>query len=811
MKLSVKKWLVGCTVAAAIGLFLNSSLMSEEHKVKAKPKSVAENSAIDHNDAHTDQLLPESVTATGNNIMIVSKTLKPPHKDGFVQFLPTGHYVDIWGDTGMTTVARGILNAAKGENNPDRINFRATFPNNVRAFPLAGEGNFSGSGGCAAHWSVEVAKSKIAGALILTDTNGGFSVMDTAAGGPAPPDTLSCNIADDDNKGDIKFWLNVESGTYTWDISPDPNPDVAGDESGVWKSKPYKQTISNVKPGIYTLTVTKAGFERKINFVVYGINITAIDKQFAPSIERLNIKYSFIKPDNLTIVAAKLEIFKKGDTTTPIYSDNSIPKTGTDVVYKQGETAGWNGKTTDDKWVTPADSEYTVKITASMKADFSNPVFNAKSTEVLVKSLEVSSAGDVIMNNPIYQEVVVVMVKLKKKDGTGAVTAVPIPVHFSFSDPGIKNTTKAKSYKYQAGKFLGKKDDDDAIYWADSSFAESSSTDGYKHVCCGKTVTAAGPYQGATIVHFKPSGVGGDDYRLRAAVKHTDKSELKIVWSDTVTVWRRVTFGKIHEMTGETHVSTNATVAKIQPYFDLAHVEYVVGVRKDIPAVKYIGLWENAAPHQRNWVNEQAQKAGVNHRILFGPHACETVATEIPTPAELAAAAGPAGDARDTARKAITKKAQAWTERIMTNYGTSLGQWQTNGGVTANSFAAIQYYHPKYSNGCGDTATDKWPAWVKVKTAFEGKDRDPDGMWDEGVAGMTHDPSGIISIPKGRTADAVKKTIAHEVGHATKNFFERQEFGPGDHSAKPGLMDPTGSEGDFSDKESGILRGKTSE
>ena len=106
-----------------------------------------------------------------------------------------------------------------------------------------------------------------AGTLILKDTNSGKAVGDDAAGDPAPPDTLGCDIAADE-KGDITFSLNVTTGSYTWTIAPD----VPGDNTGTWTQTPYEKTVNNIVPGEYTLTVTGAGgFERKIKFVVVKI------------------------------------------------------------------------------------------------------------------------------------------------------------------------------------------------------------------------------------------------------------------------------------------------------------------------------------------------------------------------------------------------------------------------------------------------------------------------------------------------------------------------------------------------------------
>jgi hypothetical protein len=160
MKIS-KKWLVGCLVVVAAGLFLNSSLMSEEtYTVKPKPKGVGYNADIDYDDA--ESTVPESVETTENTITIKSKTFKPPTGSLFAPWVnvtdPITHetvttYVDIWTVTGSTPVIA----------NPDTSTavklLDATFPKNTAAFPLAGEGNFAGISD-PAHWSVEIAKDK---------------------------------------------------------------------------------------------------------------------------------------------------------------------------------------------------------------------------------------------------------------------------------------------------------------------------------------------------------------------------------------------------------------------------------------------------------------------------------------------------------------------------------------------------------------------------------------------------------------------------------------------------------------------------
>jgi hypothetical protein len=80
------------------------------------------------------------------------------------------------------------------------------------------------------------------------------------------------------------------------------------------------------------------------------------------------------------------------------------------------------------------------------------------------------------------------------------------------------------------------------------------------------------------------------------------------------------------------------------------------------------------------------------------------------------------------------------------------------------------------------------------------------------IQGVTIEETGQVIVPKGEPADQVERIIAHEVGHVTRlgppNAFYRRYFGfLDDHSEAPGLMDPTGSEERFSEREKKILRG----
>ena len=312
------------------------------------------------------------------------------------------------------------------------------------------------------------------------------------------------------------------------------------------------------------------------------------------------------------------------------------------------------------------------------------------------------------------------------------VTKVPVRVTYTFSDPGGNNTAHTSSYLYAPPSgYLGKKGDPTAVHFAAHADSSSMSSDGYKARCQARTIVSAGTEQGKAKTWFQPSGVGGDDFKLAAAVLDSGGGELMTDEGDTLTVWRSVTFNNIHEMQGETHVSTNGSTAIISPVFDPAFVIYTAGTPTAIDAtksVKYIGLWKDAATPQHPWATVQAKTAA-----------------ETPTAAEVTdaayAGADPAALAkRALARTAIIAKAQAWTDRIDTAFFASMNKWIADAAIPANALVGIDYYHPKYSVAGGDHQTSEWrlggaatPAWLRV-------DAFPNGSGGHFYTGL--DPDG---------------------------------------------------------------------
>jgi len=595
--------------------------------------------------------------------------------------------------------------------------------------------------------------------------------------------------------------------------------------------------------------------------------IDSIDDHFAPRLlpggtarETVEIKYTVLVGD---ASKAKIEVHKQefdNDGNLKgwvlVFDDQNIDAT------KGQHTYNWDGKDKDGKYVGPQDSPYSVMIYAG-KDGFSGAVpSKAETTKVLIESMTIAPAAEtdptkVIMNDPETKKEITVLVKLKSKDGTGVLTDVSIPVDFSFTDPDPANTPWDESFKYDEAndKYLGKAENaykvTRGLMWAEHDSAPAgatSSTDDFKLTCKTRTVVD-GDNKGMAFVNFLPSGVGGDNYILKAAVKHTNGKELDSKESNVLEVWRKITFTGIYEMTGVNHLSANSTNALIQPYFDEAYIQYERGpVGDPIVAersIKYAGLWRagaTEAPYQRDW-DALATPIARNprHTVVYGsykeqkymnivykdpddPEAVEEdgVPTEIITERDKEEAAkGTASLVRLELAWSFAMRAQAWVERIEQSFESDLGQFEADNGFTQDAtrfcMIGIKYYHPKFNSEAGDSATNLWPDDLRSSTNKGTLYNDPDDIFGAGeIRGYSSPLSGNIVIALMADAEPAEYqlTIVHEIAHATltlRNDLEpsmyRQKFGEGDHSSESGLMDSEGSGESFTEKENKILRG----
>jgi len=412
-------------------------------------------------------------------------------------------------------------------------------------------------------------------------------------------------------------------------------------------------------------------------------------------------------------------------------------------------------------------------------------------------------------------------VELKTKDGAIIPANIPLTVHFTVSE-GANNIAKDDSFQYTPGHFLGKKDDSTAKYWSATvgKSIMAGSTNSY-HTTAHSAINTATNDQGKAYMTFLPSGVGGDTFTLTASVTQTNSTIILATTNINLTVWRKVKFDKIWQMTNadgtkETHVVDNAIKDLIQRFFSetaQTYVEYECDVSNvtDIPAdksVEYIGLWvdDPSLNYQLNWAEIQ--------QIIDLPGDPQN---EKPTQIQWNNATKTTDDLeRRDARAEIIALAQKWTDRIHRSYRAARTSWA--GTMPENTIVAIKYYHPKYSGTNTNYQTSEWGDydWLKITIPGTTEPRPPDSWWLN--VGGTSYARGVVSIPKGEDAGVIQKIIAHETGHATRHHFKRAFFGDGisgnpdfDHSDQ-GLMFPrvTSPQSDdkFSQPETNILKGE---
>lgn len=539
---------------------------------------------------------------------------------------------------------------------------------------------------------------------------------------------------------------------------------------------------------------------------------------FAPGVDKVG-SYDIDDPD-ASATSGHMELFRTVgnalDMTAPVWQrglDANDRKHGHHDMKWDGKVSGHGaGADLPDDWLSPEFSPYKLRVTLPG----GSPEKQEAEFKVEVASIDLTLAGPdsnkVFMNDPAEKVKITALVKLKKVDGSPTLTPVPLRVTFSFADPGAANTAKTDSFKYDATHWLGKKGDADLVHFeAHISHTTTSDTD-FKKTCRALAIPDAGADQGKSRAWFLPSGVGGDEFTLKAAIIHTGGARLGDKSADKFVIWRFVKFDKIYEMNGETHVSVNGATGVISPVFDPAFVRYTAGAPIAIDAthsVKYLGLWGGTATPQKSWATVSAKTPA-----------------ETPTAQEITDATYNGADpvkilAMGLARAAIILKAQAWADRIDTDFNACMDAWVTAAAIPENALVAIKYYHPKYSHGGGDYQTTQWrlggaatPAWLRVGAFSNGAgghyytNLDPDGLWVN-WGGLSHG-SGRVTVPTGNPAATVKQVVRHEAGHATNSFFKREDFGPSlDHSvSNAGIMyfETTGGT-TFTDREKKILRG----
>lgn len=532
------------------------------------------------------------------------------------------------------------------------------------------------------------------------------------------------------------------------------------------------------------------------------LQITRSDSQFAPGVEALELDY---KIEGLAANHVFLRVHSSQAPAVLIYERELSAAEKTSGDHKGLK---WNGKTSGGPlsggYADPVYSPYQVTLESDQGQK------DSKDTKVEIKDLTLSvdatAKHRLLMTVPTRLTLVTAAVTLKKKDGSGAATPVAIKVAFDFTDPGTANLAKLDSYQYVAGRYLGKAGDAAALYWQAHPDCTATSTDGFKTKCLVEVKTSA-PDLGQAKVSFLSSGVGGDDFRLNAAVMKANGSDkLASKQSPMLEVWRNIDYTQVYTMESESYIDAATTHAEIGPALETkAYVEYSRGPVHKLAAnltVKYLGLYDAAAATKmKAWPADFAP-----NKLETAPHQME------PTEAELADYndATPANAVKQAAAKAaIEAKAALWVSAIVTDYTTRVSNWFAAAAVPGgNSLLAVQYYHPKLSNQ-GDGATHFWPAGITVNLANPGSGLNMPGSpdsatWRE-VQGFNR---GTISVIFKNYGDATRLQIIcrHEIGHATRSAFKRETFGVGDHSAS-GLMTFDGASNTFSNDDIEKLRG----
>ena len=321
-----------------------------------------------------------------------------------------------------------------------------------------------------------------------------------------------------------------------------------------------------------------------------SIKIINTPEFFAPSKEDCIVTYKLKRSENSTDRNVKLTI--KDKDSNEVYSNDTLG-----LADDGDRDFKWNGKDSSGNYISPLQSPFTVSISMSK-----NPMIkDERKVKVEIEDLiwKEIPENKLYMNDPERKIEMETTVRIKNSKGAGVVTAIPMEVTFTYADPAPENTKQSDSYKYQTApeKYLGKKDAPNAIYWEAHPDCPTSSPDGYKTKCKVGVMTADGANQGKAKVYFRPSGVGGDNFKLESTVFATDNStKLTKKESNKFTIWRTIHYEKIYTMNGENYVDAATTHAQIGPAFETdAFVAYSRGGVKTLNAnltVKYIGLYK---------------------------------------------------------------------------------------------------------------------------------------------------------------------------------------------------------------------------
>ncbi len=579
--------------------------------------------------------------------------------------------------------------------------------------------------------------------------------------------------------------------------------------------------------GKYTIEATapNVGNGTDVDYLyVIKTEMDSVDANFAPSVENLNVRYT-IKPTEYTASFGKIEVFKNGDAVNPIFKDEAITKTGTNVLYE------WDGKANQGadsgKYVGPKDSPYTVKVSISEKADFSSKCSDSdtKTTKVEVESITLTPAGaeNVVKPNTAATEIdkdIEALVKVKKKDGTGAPTEIAIKVDWSFEDPDDTATRAGIDSNGGSGDDNapiangGKRGAASVMWKAVAGFTTTVN----KNLADSETKTA-GADKGKTKIQFSSSAIAADNYILVAQCKNTAGAVLKEKKSGTWSVRKTVTFPNVYTMNGGVDAGAMMAVANINPAFNVdGYTDYSLGAVTALPAgnkspeyvVPLLAPNAGETPSGQELATYLASSTpdvdvaplgdfpGPGDTDHDGDGNLDTSADvdvaplgDFPGPGDTdhngdgnLDSVATAAD-KNAAKAAITAKAQAWFTRNNNNHGPALNTYVTLIGAAGRSIIGARYQASKLDGRAATGQTAYYPAGISVNTP--GGPADPDSDWYEPQGTTLGD---IVFIWQNAGGAARRQVVGrHEVGHASDHV----SFGPGDHAAS-GLMHYTGDQ-----------------
>jgi hypothetical protein len=571
------------------------------------------------------------------------------------------------------------------------------------------------------------------------------------------------------------------------------------------------------------------------------ITLTRTPDQFAPSVEVCTITYTVTDPSTAA-TAVRLVIRDRAGATVA---------TLTGQPFSAGShSVDWDGRA-GGRWVLPTESPF--RVTAELTWSGGTVTSAPRNTAVIVHDVTVTHTPEnAAQPTRIYkaartdtrtEHVVVARVRLRRINGSGVVTGVPVRIDWSFTAPAT-NCPKAK----------GGLDNTDAHFGAAPGHALS----GGLNIDAHGTANASGEHH----VKLRASVVAGDRFTVHARVlrdpANAAAGDLGHADSPTFEVWKRLQYNGLYRMVGAqsgVDVGSLASVANIQPAYTPAFTEYTAGAVHNIAWQEYIGnLVAPTAAQLPNKMAVRAQSNGADTRtltvrgILVAADGTTSLGTDVITLAGAAwvngtrefqkvvavTASGPdaartvtitgAGGSNpaiatlapgdvftgavnvlfDT-EASVQTKAQAWVNANYSSWSTGLRTLRTSIGATGHHMVGCGWLHPKYDSRTSTGATSYYRAYPGVRVDPSGGSTTagsvhPDESNWTGFDGMNTGTMScmFLNVLDGHTlGDAYTRGVArHEIGHASDHIT----FGPTDHCPQPAsvcLMNANSTAGDF--------------